>query len=138
MGRDLHKATSAAGMKSWKVLVVFRCTAGVTDAAGEAELQQAEQEPGIAGRISCLSAQHIGLCCPSCCSQTCLQLLLEGNRWNCAGSGGRCLTKLGLCMSWGRGDCPERPDKGLEEEFPVVRPGLGTSLLLTPTQHSCQ
>lgn len=50
-------------------------------------LHQAKQEPGIAARISCLSAQHIGLCCPSCCSQTCLQLLLEGSRWNCAGSG---------------------------------------------------
>lgn len=112
MGRDLHKATSAAGMKSWKVLVVFRCTAGVTDAAGEAELQQAKQEPGTAGRISCLSAQHIGLCCPSCCSQTCLQLLLEGNRWNCAGSGGRCLTKLGLCTSWGRGNCPRDLTRG--------------------------
>lgn len=46
--------------------------------------------------------------------------------------------QLGLCTSWGRGNCPERPDKGLEEEFPVVRPGLGTSLLFTPTQHSCQ
>lgn len=82
---------------------------------------QAEQEPGIAARISCLSAQ---LCCPSCSSQPCLQLLLEGNRWSWAGSGGWCLTKLGLCM--GRGTRPEGPDEGLEEEFPVVRPGLGT------------
>lgn len=71
LGIDVHQGTWAAGMRSWKVLLVFRCPADVSDAAGAAELlppaSAAEQEPGTAARISCLWAQHIGLCCPSCC-----------------------------------------------------------------------
>lgn len=140
LGIDHHKANSAAGTRSWKVLLVLRCTADVTGAGELRSLkaQQAEQEPGIAARISCLSARLTRLCCPSSCSQPCLQLLWEGNRWNPAGSGGGCLTQLRLCMSWGRGKCTQGPDEGLGEEFPVVRPGLGAPLLLTSTQHNHQ
>lgn len=47
-GIDPHKATSAAGMRCWKVLLVFRCTVDVTDAAGEAELLP-KASPGRAG-----------------------------------------------------------------------------------------
>lgn len=58
LGIDVHQGTWAAGMRSWKVLLVFRCPADVSDAAGAAELlppaSAAEQEPGIAARISCL------------------------------------------------------------------------------------
>lgn len=46
LGIDVHQGTWAAGMRSWKVLLVFRCTADVTDAAGAAQLLP----PASAGR----------------------------------------------------------------------------------------
>jgi len=84
-------------------------------------------EPGTAVRISCLSAEHTRLHCPSCCYHICLYCgaaafvrkqmearrlwgTMPGQAWPLHFPGGE--------------EIAQGPDMGLEEDYPVICPGL--------------
>lgn len=150
LGIYLHKAepqTSSTGVKSCKVLQVYRCIVRCYRWCWRSQVSRLRpQTDNVQARNS--SQDFLPF---SWTHQAALPLLLLPywpSLW-CS-----CLCKetdVKVCRLWGMmphqewpllfsgGEVTAQgPDMGLEEDFPVVHPGLWASLLLTPTQCNSQ